>query len=122
MFKNIVISFSFIASTYVIQKAELYKYFILATDPHRHTQTNSFLRPDLASKNFAKRCSFRSDKTCRGVALAKMGLPRRSHSEDGSSERKIPAGKCSKHFTACPVAPRGNPGFKTGRWYWGLSV
>ncbi len=26
-------------------------------------------------KNFAKRCSFRSDKTCRGVALAKTGCP-----------------------------------------------
>ena len=30
---------------------------------------------------FAKRCSFSSDK---------------------SSERKIPAGKCNRHFTACP--------------------
>ena len=29
-------------------------------------------------------------------------LPRRSLGEDGLSERKIIAGKCAKHFTACP--------------------
>jgi len=32
------------------------------------------VRP-LGSKNFAKLCSFRSDRACRGVALAKMGHP-----------------------------------------------
>ena len=31
-----------------------------------------------------------------------QGLSRRSLGEDGSSERNISAGKCDRHFTACP--------------------